>query len=367
MFDLCIPAFNEEAIIGDTVTALKGILSRTGESYRIIVVDNGSTDSTTKKAQEAGADVITIPMRGKGRAVVVAAQSSTAEIFGFIDADLPCDLEDVENLYQLVRKGVCDIAIGSKVCDSYIIDRKFHRKLMTRVFNALRYLILGLHVKDSQAGLKLMNTSGSKLLVKCQETGWFFDIEFLALAERRGLSVREVGIHLQDRNVERTSRIRIVRDSIGAIAAMLRIRSRLHIPVISRLRQTHEAYLLKIARYLFSGGTATMVNLTVLYYCTSILGVWYIYSAFIAFLVAFSVSFTLQKFWTFRDMRTHKVHRQILLFFAVQLGALGVNIAGLYVLTEYVGLWYFFSQIIIFIGISVTNFVIFSKLIFHTV
>jgi glycosyltransferase involved in cell wall biosynthesis len=80
-----VPAFCEEATIGDVVRVLRDA----GVFERVIVVDDGSTDATAHRAREAGAEVLTLrPNGGKGQAMLAGAQATSAPVVAFFDADL---------------------------------------------------------------------------------------------------------------------------------------------------------------------------------------------------------------------------------------------------------------------------------------
>ena len=121
----------------------------------------------------------------------------------------------------------------------------------------------------------------------------------------------------------------------------------------------------EIIKYLISGGTAAAVDLSILYFLTDILAVWYLLSAVAAFTIAFFVSFFLQKFWTFRDNDKNAMARQMAYFFLVGLINLGVNTVGMYILVDRFGLWHILSQIIISGMIALSSFIIYKFFIFH--
>lgn len=83
---IVIPAYNEESYIGCLLESIRD--SKIALKYEIIVVDNGSTDNTSKIAQEYGARVISIPRNTVSRARNVGAQKAGAAVIAFFDADV---------------------------------------------------------------------------------------------------------------------------------------------------------------------------------------------------------------------------------------------------------------------------------------
>jgi putative flippase GtrA len=120
----------------------------------------------------------------------------------------------------------------------------------------------------------------------------------------------------------------------------------------------------KIAKYIISGGTAAVVDLAALYVFVEWFHMWYVLSAIIAFLIAFCFSFTLQKFWTFKDREVENVHKQATVYFVVSVVNLGVNTLLIYLFVEYLHLHYFVSQIIAGGLLAVSSFFIYSIFIF---
>lgn len=227
--EICIPAFNEAQVIAKAARAVLEVFREAGKEVVVTVSDNASTDGTADIAREIkDVSVISIPTRGKGAAVIATARNSRADFFGFIDADLSADPADITSLLSLVERGESDIAIGSRLLNNGAVQRGIFRTLSSKAFNMLRKMIVGVSVEDTQCGLKLMNARGREVLSECAETGWFFDIEFLARAERAGLRIREVPIRWNEYAFpDRDSKLNLFRDSVGALRAMLRIRRRI--------------------------------------------------------------------------------------------------------------------------------------------
>lgn len=120
-----------------------------------------------------------------------------------------------------------------------------------------------------------------------------------------------------------------------------------------------------LVRFLISGGSAAAVLLTLLYFFTDILGLWYLVSSVLAFLGAFVVSFTLHKFWTFADSSLERAPTQAAAHFTAGLVNLGLNTLFLYILVDYVGVHYLVSQIIVSGTIAIGSFFVYKHFIFR--
>ena len=119
-------------------------------------------------------------------------------------------------------------------------------------------------------------------------------------------------------------------------------------------------------KYIISGGTAALTDIVFLYFFTDIVGIWYLTSSVLAFIVALVVSFVLQKFWTFRDTSLDKVHTQFVLTTIVALVNLGLNTLFMYILVDLAGLWYILAQLATGATLALGSFTAYRKIIFKT-
>jgi len=122
----------------------------------------------------------------------------------------------------------------------------------------------------------------------------------------------------------------------------------------------------KILRYLFSGGVAFGVDFFFLYAFTEWVGLYYLVSVIIAFLIAVVVSFILQKFWTFQNNSKADLRRQAVVYITVAIINTGLNTLLVYIFVEYVGWHYligqfFSSGLIAFESFFVYQFFIFKE------
>jgi len=100
-----------------------------------------------------------------------------------------------------------------------------------------------------------------------------------------------------------------------------------------------------VFKYIVAGGTAAVVDLGLLFLFTDVFKLHYLISAIIAFVFAFFVSFILQKYWTFEDNSTERVHAQAFVYLVVSIANLGLNTLYMYILVDTFGLWYLSSQV----------------------
>lgn len=119
-----------------------------------------------------------------------------------------------------------------------------------------------------------------------------------------------------------------------------------------------------IVRYLVSGGTAAFTDIGLLYVLTKFVGLWYLASAVLAFIVAFGVSFTLQKFWTFQDKDLQAVKRQAGLYFLAAIVNLCLNTLLVYLMTDFLGIFYVISQVIAAGLVAIWSFFVYKYYVF---
>ena len=117
-------------------------------------------------------------------------------------------------------------------------------------------------------------------------------------------------------------------------------------------------------KFVFSGGMASMTHFIILITLTEVFEVHYLVSATIGYSVAFVVSFSLQKYWTFRDKTSDHLPKQAAMYFMVTITGLFVNTSMMYALVEWASIHYIVSQIITGATIAVGNFFVYRLIIF---
>ncbi len=235
---ITLPVWNEATIIRRSLEILHdAILQRLpDDAVRIEVVDNGSTDRTADIVQalqwiESDLYLRQIPDAGKGRAIRTSwmAHVDGADILVFMDADLAADLGALSDLIEPIRSGDADVVCGSRFVSGARTKRRAHREVLSRLYRVLQRSILRLPVQDAQCGFKAISRhAAAQLLPTCQENGWLFDTELLALANAAELNIREIPVQwVEHRDPARRSALLIWRDGWDFLLGLAKIRYRL--------------------------------------------------------------------------------------------------------------------------------------------
>ncbi len=120
----------------------------------------------------------------------------------------------------------------------------------------------------------------------------------------------------------------------------------------------------QVVRFLLSGGSAAAVQLLLFYLLTDILGIWYLISTTVAFVLGFFVGFVLQKYWTFGNRHTPLVGRELALYGATGTVNLTLNAAAMYLLVDLLHLWHLASQLLVSGGLAAVSFLLYRLYIF---
>ena len=197
--DLVVPVYNEEATLASSVETLVAADTGPGTDVTIIIADNASTDSTPRTAAALAAahpnvEFVRLEQKGRGRALSRVWQASTADIVAYTDVDLATDIRVLEPMVEVIRSGLADVAIASRLRPGLEVERGVRREIISRCYNRLLKLSLGAGFSDAQCGFKAMSAQAAReLLPVVEDTEWFFDTELLARAEWAGYRIHEFG------------------------------------------------------------------------------------------------------------------------------------------------------------------------------
>ena len=117
--------------------------------------------------------------------------------------------------------------------------------------------------------------------------------------------------------------------------------------------------IIKMVQFGIVGGLMLILNVVILYLLTSVLGIYYIISAILSYLLLTGLSFFLNENWTFHSI-THHTHKKmwhrLVSYYLVAISGLTLNILILFLLTEYGNVFYLYSSIIASFSVFLWNF-----------
>lgn len=228
-YSIVIPAYNESVRIRPTLDELLRYLREQAWDAEILVVNDGSSDSTAEIVREYGKlhpQVLLVENpgnRGKGYSVRNGMLHARGDVCLFTDADLSSPITEAPKLFDAIAQGA-DIAIGSRwLCTELQTERQpLYRQAFGRIFNLALRIILGLRFADTQCGFKAFRRDAAHRIFPLQRIErWGFDPEILYLARRAGLRVEEVPVlwaHSEG------TRLHPFRDGLRMFVELLRIR-----------------------------------------------------------------------------------------------------------------------------------------------
>jgi glycosyltransferase involved in cell wall biosynthesis len=228
MVSIVIPAFNEAARIGSTISRIQEFLGEFPFPHELIIVDDGSADDTAKIVEQSRAPGLRLlhndANHGKGHAVRQGVLASRGDYVLFTDADLSAPIEELVKLLDVALKENADVVIGSRAVDRSMIAKRqsLLRESGGIVFNLVVRMLLGLRLQDTQCGFKLFKRDRMENIFKKQTIpGFGFDPELLFLAAKSNLKIREVPVRWSHAE---GSKIRFLRDGIRMFLDLVRIR-----------------------------------------------------------------------------------------------------------------------------------------------
>lgn len=196
-----IPALDEEASIGGLVEEIRAVAERPDLPVTvtaIYVVDNGSGDATAERARAAGAEVVSEPRRGYGRACLTGVLAARADLIALMDgdrSDLPAELP---LLLAPILARQADLVIGSRTLGTH---EPGSLTAPQRFGNALAALLLRLlfGVRVTDIGPFRVIRQRDLLGLGMREMTYGWSVEMIARAARQGYRVAEVPVTYRKR------------------------------------------------------------------------------------------------------------------------------------------------------------------------
>ncbi|WP_225733296.1 glycosyltransferase family 2 protein [Pseudoclavibacter sp. CFCC 14310] len=201
-----MPAWNEAEVIGDTV---RDVLEN-GPACTLLVVDDGSTDSTARLAREAGAIVLQMPYN-MGVGAAMRAGFTFAQRWGFtravqVDADGQHNPADIAKLLERLNRGGADIVIGARFSTVGDYQVRGPRRWAMRMLAASLSRVARTKLTDVTSGFRAANRQAIDQYVRQYPAEYLGDtIDSLVAAVRAGCSVAQVPVGMRPRQGGRPS------------------------------------------------------------------------------------------------------------------------------------------------------------------
>lgn len=199
---LLIPALNEEQRLPATLAGLAAFLDPWGIDYRVIVMDDGSSDGTAAISDRFGERFSTIRLerqQGKGAAIRRGMLAATGRIVAFTDADLPYEMSPLRTACDWIGRGECEAVFGARDLSEskHEARRKLSRIVASAVFRQVVQRIVSREVTDTQCGLKVFSRRAAlEIFSRTAIDGFAFDAEVVLLCRRLQLPQRRVPVTL---------------------------------------------------------------------------------------------------------------------------------------------------------------------------
>lgn len=218
---ILMPCLNEGNSVGFCVAQARRYLELKGIFGEVLVVDNGSIDSSYERASKAGARVITCRDKGYGNALRYGIKHARGKYIVMGDCDGSYDFSRLDDILIELRDG-CDLVVGNRLDGIQQGAMPFlHRYVGVPFLSWLGRLCYKTDITDFHCGLRGVNRANfSKLRFK--STGMEFASEMIGKAVKGGLSICEVPIVLYPDQRGKKSHLRPFRDGLRHIKVILK-------------------------------------------------------------------------------------------------------------------------------------------------
>lgn len=205
---IIFPVLNEKKRLESGVTrTVEFLQSIAFDDYEIIVVDNGSEDETPQIGamlceKYSCVHFERISVRGVGAAFRKGVELSQGEIVGYMDIDLSTNIRHLKEMLDIFKKSPeIEYLNGSRFAkESDTRGRKWYRKITSQGLLILLKIFLNMKCTDAICGFTFVRREKALELIagSSDDNGWFYMIEFLLRAEKRGMNVLDYPVEWQE-------------------------------------------------------------------------------------------------------------------------------------------------------------------------
>lgn len=345
-----IPAINEERYLEN---AVKETLECIDDSSEIIIVSDPSADKTQEMADRLEEQFSLVKhvkkqhSHGKGRAIEEGVRHTEKPRAAFMDADLATTPDQLDKIIEPLENGY-DIVIGSRYLPDSDTQRKIYREFTSRLFNFVTGKALGTGIKDHQCGFKAFKTEKVRDMISLEDGGFPWDMELLYKAKKQGLDVLEVPVKWRSQEGSEVTAL-----------TYLDFAERIYFLSLDRYFGSRAETLHKYTKFAVVGALGAVVNTVLLYVFTDLFGLYYLLSGFLSIEAAIITMFFLNNSFTFENVKTgfRQIIDGIIVSNIVRSVGILAQLAFLYILTDYLGVYYLLSNIVAIFLSSILTFI----------
>jgi len=229
-----IPVFNEENTISEILKKVHGV-KIPNVSTEIIVVDDGSTDSTESEIRNSKFEIRNFKYirhktnKGKGAAVRTGIKHATGDYIVIQDADLEYDPNDIVKLLRPVLKGDVKVVYGTRLkrLPSFSKEEKTPRFLLhyigNRFLSLITSILYGQWITDMETCYKVFPKSAVEDIV-LKSRRFDFEPEITAKLLKKGYKISEIPITTNPRSYGEGKKLNTFKDGTIALFTLLKCR-----------------------------------------------------------------------------------------------------------------------------------------------
>ena len=218
-----VPCHNEAATVASVIDGFRRALP----AARIIVADNVSTDDTADRARAAGADVIAVPLPGKGRAVRRLFERCLSDVVIMVDGDATYDPSVAGQLVHMVACEGFDLVNVQRVTDASGDEYRTGHRLGNRLLTGLQRRLTGIELEDILTGYKGMSRRFvTSLPVRSKR--FQLEVEIASHAVAMDFAYAELPARYGARPEGSASKLSTYRDGWSILRMLLRLHRDLH-------------------------------------------------------------------------------------------------------------------------------------------
>lgn len=217
MLSIIVPAYNEEDAISETISNINRILTDRKISFELLIVDDGSTDSTLEMAKKSEvAKVIKHPInKGYGAALKTGILNARGDWILIIDADGTYPVETIPTLYEYCKD--YDMVVGARN------GKDVHIPLIRRpgkfILSKMANYLTGVKIPDLNSGFRIFKKEIALKFFNILPLGFSFTTTITIACLSYGYSVKYVSTDYKERTG--TSKINIFQDGLKFISLII--------------------------------------------------------------------------------------------------------------------------------------------------